>query len=450
MASLLNPPRVVAVLGPTNTGKTHYAVERMLGRASGVIGLPLRLLAREVYDKICAIKGKNLCALITGEEKIIPPHACYYVCTVEAMPIEKRFTFVAIDEVQLMNNPERGHVFTDRVLHARGTEETLFLGADTAGNLIKALLPDIIFERRERFSTLSYGGETKITRLPKRSVIVAFSAGEVYAIAELIRRFRGGAAVVMGALSPRTRNAQAELYQSGEVDFLVATDAVGMGLNLDADHVAFAALRKFDGRRRRALTAMEAGQIAGRAGRFRNDGTFGTTGDCPPMDPELISRIENHTFDPMRRAEWRHSQLNFQSLDSLVDSLNRPSGHPKLRRIAPAIDETALERLTEQDDVRARIRSAQDVKQLWDICLIPDFRNLTVDAHIRVLQELHQQITDNDGTIPDAYMRKHVARLDHVDGSVDTLSTRLAHIRTWTYCANKTSWRPFGRPFFYR
>ena len=276
----LNDPIVKAILGPTNTGKTHYAVERMLAHSSGVIGLPLRLLAREIYDRVVAQIGAAQVALITGEQKIIPPKARFYICTVEAMPIKKRFAFLAVDEVQLMGNHERGHIFTDRVLFARGMEETLFLGAETARDVLATLVPRIRFDYRERFSELHYDGPTKLTRLPKRSVIVAFSSAEVYAIAEMIRRFRGGAAVVMGGLSPRTRNAQAEMFQSGEVDFLVATDAVGMGLNLDTDHVAFAGLTKYDGRRRRYLTPMEAGQIAGRAGRFRNDGTFGTTGDC--------------------------------------------------------------------------------------------------------------------------------------------------------------------------
>lgn len=440
MSYALNPPRLAAILGPTNTGKTHYAVERMLARHSGIIGLPLRLLAREVYDKICDIKGKRQCALITGEEKIVPEFARYYVCTVEAMPVEKKFAFLAVDEIQLMGNPERGHIFTDRLLNARGTEETLFLGAETARDLISRLLPDITQERRDRFSTLTYGGSTKLTRLPKRSVIVAFSASEVYAIAELIRRHRGGAAIVMGALSPRTRNAQAELYQSGEVDFLIATDAVGMGLNLDTDHVAFASMVKFDGRRRRRLNAMEAGQIAGRAGRFRNDGTFGTTGDCQPMDPELIARIESHEFEPMRYGEWRNSRLNFKSIETLLDSLAKSPPMKGLRRIAPATDEAALERILREPDVTARIKTEFDVKRLWDICQVPDFRNLTIDAHVRLLQDLHEQLYKFQGKISDDFLAKRVARLDHTEGGVDILSVRLAQIRTWTYCVNKLSW----------
>ena len=440
MASPLNPATLTAILGPTNTGKTHYAVERMLGRSSGVIGLPLRLLAREIYDRICAQKGASQCALITGEEKIIPPKARYFVCTVEAMPVQRDFAFLAIDEVQLMANHERGHIFTDRVLHARGLEETLLLGAETARPVLQALLPKIRFEHRERFSTLSYAGQTKLTRLPKRSVIVTFSAAEVYALAELIRRYRGGAAVVMGGLSPRTRNAQAELFQSGDVDFLVATDAVGMGLNLDTDHVAFAALDKFDGRRRRMLTAMEAAQIAGRAGRFRNDGTFGTTGECIPMDDELVKRIEHHEFEPLHYAEWRNSALDFTSLPALSDSLHVPRKHKRLRRIKGADDEAAFERMVAIDEISDRITTPFEVKQLWDVCQIPDFRNLTIDAHLRLLQDIYRLLVAQNGKLPDDFIHKHISRLDDTIGGVDILSSRLAHIRTWTYCTSKSDW----------
>ncbi len=440
MISPLNPATVTAVLGPTNTGKTHYAVERMLGRTSGVIGLPLRLLAREVYDKICAIKGPAQCALITGEEKITPTHARYYVCTVEAMPQDKTFAFVAIDEIQLISHPERGHIFTERLLHMRGSEETLLLGAESARPLIRELLPDAWHDTRERFSVLSHAGPMKLSRLPKRSVIVAFSAEEVYAIAELVRRLRGGAAIVMGALSPRTRNAQADLYQSGEVDFLIATDAVGMGLNLDADHVAFASLRKFDGRRRRHLTPMEAGQIAGRAGRFRNNGTFGTTGDCLPMDDELVAHIENHNFEPLRYAEWRNADLDFSSSEALLNSLAASSPHKRLRRVAPATDESAFERILGQPRIRNTLNTARDVKQLWDVCQIPDFRNLTLDTHVRLLGDIYEQILAGNGRISENFLQRRIARLDHTEGGVDILSVRLAQIRTWTYCVNVTRW----------
>ena len=438
--SYKSAPILKAILGPTNTGKTHYAVERMLGHSSGVIGLPLRLLAREVYDRIVLQKGKSACALITGEEKIIPPYANYYVCTVEAMPMEKRFAFLAVDEVQLMGNHERGHIFTDRVLYARGMEETLFLGAETARPVLATLVPKIKFEHRERFSVLNYSGPAKITRLPKRSVIVAFSSAEVYALAELIRRYRGGAAVVMGGLSPRTRNAQADLFQSGDVDFLVATDAVGMGLNLDTDHVAFAGLTKYDGRRRRYLTPMEAGQIAGRAGRFRNDGTFGTTGECPPIDEDLVKRIEAHDFEPMHYAEWRNSDLDFTSLQTLMTTLHAPRPEKRLRRIKGADDEAALERLMAIDEVSNTIHTRAQVKQLWDVCQIPDFRNLTIDTHVKLLQDIYRMLLIGGGKLADDFMAKRIERCDDIMGGVDSLSSRLAHIRTWTYCASKSNW----------
>jgi len=429
-----------AILAPTNTGKTHYAIERMLARESGVIGLPLRLLAREIYDKICDIKGHKLCALITGEEKIIPEHARYYVCTVEAMPTTQRFAFVAIDEVQLMGHPERGHIFTNRVLYMRGYEETLLLGAETCRNILHDLLPDVQFETRERFSTLSYSGPKKITRLPKRSVVVAFSAPEVYAIAELIRRYRGGAAIVMGKLSPRTRNAQAALYQSGEVDFLVATDAIGMGLNLDADHVAFASMRKFDGRRRRMLNPMEVGQIAGRAGRFRNDGTFGPTGDCPPFDDQLVARIENHAYDPLRSAEWRNAELDLSSFDALQDSLAKPSSHPRLRRIAEAEDEASLARFMRLPEIEEHEESAELTRLVWEICQIPDFRNNTIDTHVQLLRDIYRQLSTGAGKLTAEFLSKRTSSLDHTEGGVDILSTRLAYIRTWTFCAHKPDW----------
>lgn len=447
MPSPLNPATVTAVLGPTNTGKTHYAVERMLARSSGVIGLPLRLLAREIYDRIVSLKGPAQCALITGEEKILPKTARFFVCTVEAMPVERNFAFLAVDEVQLMANHERGHIFTDRVLHARGTEETLFLGAETARAVLKTLVPKIRVEHRERFSTLVYDGPKKLTRLPKRSVIVAFSAAEVYAIAELIRRYRGGAAVVMGGLSPRTRNAQAEMFQNGDVDFLVATDAVGMGLNLDTDHVAFAGLSKYDGRRKRYLTPMEAAQIAGRAGRFRNDGTFGTTGDCPTMDDELVRRIENHEFEPLDYVEWRNSDLNFSSLKALTDSLYAPRPTNRLRRIKGAEDEAALERFMAIDEIATRIKVPAQVRQLWDVCQIPDFRNLTIDTHFKLLQDIYGILVKGGGKISTDFMTQRIDRLDDMSGGVDQLSSRLAHIRTWTYCASKPNWMPKSEGF---
>ena len=443
--SRYSDPIVKAVLGPTNTGKTHYAVERMLAHSSGVIGLPLRLLAREIYDRIVAQTGAAQVALITGEEKIIPPKARFYVCTVEAMPVEKRFAFLAVDEVQLMANHERGHIFTDRVLYARGMEETLFMGAETARDVLATLVPRIRFDHRERFSELHYDGPKKLTRLPKRSVIVAFSAAEVYAIAEAIRRFRGGAAVVMGGLSPRTRNAQAEMFQSGEVDFLVATDAVGMGLNLDTDHVAFAGLTKYDGRRRRYLTPMEAGQIAGRAGRFRNDGTFGTTGDCPDMPEDLVKRIEAHDFEPLHYVEWRNSDLDYTSIESLMESLHRPRPTSRLRRIKGADDEAALERLKAIDEVHSALKTRAQVKMLWDVCQVPDFRNLTIDTHVKLLQDIWRTLIKGGGTLSDDFMATKIDRCDETFGGVDALSSRLAFIRTWTYCASKVNWMPKGQ-----
>ncbi len=325
------PSRIVAVLGPTNTGKTHLAVERMLGHASGMIGLPLRLLAREIYDRMAAARGPRAVALITGEEKILPPRPHYFVCTVEAMPLGREVEFLAVDEIQLVADPERGHVFTQRLLAARGEYETMLLGSSTMAPLIRRLLPRAEIVTRERFSRLTYEGPKKITRLPRRAAVVAFSAGEVYAIAELIRRQRGGAAVVMGSLSPRTRNAQVALYQSGEVDFLVATDAIGMGLNMDLGHVAFAGLAKFDGKRTRSLHPHEIGQIAGRAGRFRRDGTFGVTGNCPPMDDDLVRQVEEHRFEPVTAALWRNDRLDFASLGDLLRSLAAPAPREGLR-----------------------------------------------------------------------------------------------------------------------
>ena len=435
---------ITAVLGATNTGKTHYAVERMLARTSGVIGLPLRLLAREIYDKVVAEKGAPSCALITGEEKIIPAHARYFICTVEAMPMADikagKFACVVIDEVQMMTHKERGHIFTDRLLHARGTEETMFLGSDTARPIIEALVPDARFVNRERFSVLSYAGHQKLTRLPKRTVIVAFSADEVYAIAELARRNYGGVALVMGGLSPRTRNAQAALYQSGEVDYMVATDAIGMGLNLDVDHVAFAALRKFDGQKRRFLRASEIAQIAGRAGRFRNNGTFGTTGQCLPMDDDIVARIENHHFAPVRSAEWRSTDLAFSSTEVLLDSLAVSPALKHLRRIAPAIDELVLTRLLTTHDIAEHLENSTDVRTLWDVCQTPDFRNLGPEAHARQLEDIFKQLKTNSGKISDTYLERNIKRLNHIEGSAEILSSRLSSIRTWTYIAHKHVW----------
>ncbi|MFN9925630.1 MAG: helicase-related protein, partial [Phenylobacterium sp.] len=395
------PPRLVAVLGPTNTGKTHLAVERMLGHASGMIGLPLRLLAREIYDRIVKARGPRAVALITGEEKIIPPRPHYYVCTVEAMPLSIEVEFLAVDEIQLAADPERGHVFTHRLLHARGTAETMLLGAGAMAPLVRRMLPHAEIQTRERFSTLSYTGPKKLTRLPRRSAVVAFSTEQVYAIAELIRRQRGGAAVVMGSLSPRTRNAQVALYQSGEVDFLVATDAIGMGLNMDVDHVAFAGLSKFDGRRTRHLTAPEIAQIAGRAGRHLTNGTFGVTGEAHDLDADLVEAVENHTFEPVAGAEWRNARLDFASLPALLTSLARPPGREGLRLSAEALDEKTLKILAEDETIRTRVRDRTNLTRLWDACQTPDFRKLALDEHAGLVRGIFLQLTEHRRRITD-------------------------------------------------
>src|SRR5665648_114919 len=371
---------VTAVLGPTNTGKTHLAIERMLGHESGMIGLPLRLLAREVYDKIANRVGADKVALITGEEKIKPERARYWVCTVEAMPRDIDVDFLAIDEIQLSGDPERGHVFTDRLLHARGRSETLLLGAQTMREAIADLIPGANFISRPRLSKLSYAGQKQIPRLPKRTAIVAFSAAEVYAVAELVRRQSGGAAVVLGALSPRTRNAQVDLYQNGDVDFLVATDAIGMGLNLDLDHVAFAGIRKFDGQAHRNLNPAEIGQIAGRAGRHMNDGTFGVTGQVGPFDTDLVDRLENHAFDQVGVLQWRSRTLDFSSIEALKESLRETPDHRRLTRSRMVDDMIALENVSRDDAVRDKARSPAAVGLLWEMCQIPDYRKVSPRA----------------------------------------------------------------------
>jgi ATP-dependent RNA helicase SUPV3L1/SUV3 len=432
--------RVAAILGPTNTGKTHFAIERMLAHRTGMIGLPLRLLAREVYDKIVRIKGAKAVALVTGEEKIVPAEARYFVCTVEAMPLDLRSSFLAIDEIQLCADPERGHVFTDRLLHARGEDETLFLGAETMRPMIRRFVPAAEFITRPRFSDLAYAGQKKLTRLPRRSAIVAFSAEDVYGIAELVRRQRGGAAVVLGALSPRTRNAQVALYQSGEVDFLVATDAIGMGLNMDVDHVAFAALDKFDGMGVRPLRADEAGQIAGRAGRHMNDGTFGVTGDCEPLDEDMVTRVESHRYEPVRLLQFRNSKLDFFSPERLLESLDGPPPLPGLVKARPAMDYAALRSLSAQDDIHALARAPAAVRRLWDVCQIPDFRKLSLDDHVRLVSQIYRHLMSDDGVIPEDWFARQIARVDETEGDVATLSGRLAQIRTWTYAAHRPGW----------
>jgi ATP-dependent RNA helicase SUPV3L1/SUV3 len=432
--------RIAAVLGPTNTGKTHFAIERMLAHRSGMIGLPLRLLAREVYDKVARIKEAKLAALITGEEKIVPPEARYFVCTVEAMPVDLGVAFLAVDEIQLCGDPERGHVFTDRLLNARGDEETLFLGAETMRATIQRFVPEAHFITRPRFSDLAYTGPKKLTRLPRRSAIVAFSAEDVYGIADLVRRQRGGAAVVLGALSPRTRNAQVALYQSGEVDFLVATDAIGMGINMDVDHVAFAELTKFDGMGVRPLRPDELGQIAGRAGRHMNDGTFGVTAEAEPLDEETVARIEGHRYEPVRILQWRNSALSFRSLGALIESLEEPPPLRGLAKARPAMDFASLRILAAQDEFRDLANSPGSVKRLWEACQLPDFRKLTPDEHVRLVGQIYRHLMSDDGVLPEDWLARQVSRPDEIEGDVATLSGRLAQIRTWTYAAHRPGW----------
>jgi ATP-dependent RNA helicase SUPV3L1/SUV3 len=431
---------VTAVLGPTNTGKTHLAIERMLAHDVGIIGLPLRLLAREVYDKIVTRAGAAQVALITGEEKIKPPSPRFYVCTVEAMPLELEADFVAVDEIQLAADGERGHVFTDRLFHARGMNETLLLGAATMRDAIRELLPGANLVSRPRLSQLTYAGDKKITRLPRRSAIVGFSANDVYAIAELVRRQRGGAAVVLGALSPRTRNAQVELYQNGDVDFLVATDAIGMGLNLDLDHVAFAGIRKFDGQNHRSLTPAELGQIAGRAGRHMNDGTFGVTGQVAPFEAELIDRLENHAFDQVGVLQWRNRKLDFASVGRLKDSLREMPEHRRLTRARMVDDVIALENVSHDAAVRDAAQGTAAVALLWDMCQIPDYRKISAASHAELVATLYRFVMSDAGKIPADWFANQVAQADRSDGDLDTLANRLAQIRTWTFVSHQAQW----------
>ena len=433
-------PLLKAILGPTNTGKTHYALERMMGHTTGMIGLPLRLLAREVYDRIVAAKGPRAVALVTGEERIIPDQARYWVCTVESMPTDKRVEFLAIDEIQLAEDDDRGHVFTDRILNMRGTQETLLLGAETMRSVLRELDFDISTDIRERFSELRYAGSKKVTKLPKRTAIVAFSADKVYAIAEVLRRQKGGCAVVMGGLSPRTRNAQVELYQSGEVDFLVATDAIGMGLNLDVDRVAFAGRAKFDGRRRRWLSAAELGQIAGRAGRFRDDGEFGESNDCPPFEDDVIHAIEEHRYEQVTDLQWRNSALDYRSIKTLIASLSRPSPHPVLHQNPHGLDEWVLRRMADDAAVGPEVRGQRKVRRLWDLARLPDFRKAGHEGHGRLVLGLAETLADPDARLDDAAMHMRLAALDNIIGDISMLQQRLAMIRTWTYASFRSDW----------
>ncbi len=431
--------RVAGVLGPTNTGKTHYAIERMLAHRTGIIGLPLRLLAREVYDKIVKLRGPSVVALVTGEERIVPQRVQYWVCTVEAMPQDMGSDFVAIDEIQLCADPERGHVFTDRLLSMRGLYETLFLGSDTMRGPIARLIPEANFFKRERMSKLIYSGTKKVSRLPARSAIVGFSIDSVYAMAELIKRQKGGAAVVLGALSPRTRNAQVALYQNGDVDYLVATDAIGMGLNLDVNHIAFSALSKFDGRRMRPLAPNELAQIAGRAGRGMANGSFGVTGEAKELNEGVVNAIVEHRFTPIKKLQWRNSELSFASLEALIASLSVAAEQDVFVKAREADDLIALKSLAENAEIYAKTTDIASRKLLWDVCRIPDFRAISPAEHTNLLSSIFNHMHEN-GKIPDEWLARQINLIDRIDGDIDTLSKRLAYIRTWTYVSQSANW----------
>ena len=439
-----DPFAPTAVLGPTNTGKTYLAIERMCAHSSGMIGFPLRLLAREVYDRVVAIKGAASVALITGEERIAPPGARWLLCTTESMPTDRDVSFVALDEAQLCADPERGHVFTDRLLHARGRDETMILGSDSLRPMLRSLVPRAEVIARPRFSTLSYAGPAKLSRLPPRSVIVAFSAEEVYAVAEMLRRLRGGAAVVMGSLSPHTRNAQVAMFQAGEVDYLVATDAIGMGLNMDVSHVAFASLRKFDGRRQRRLTIAEMAQIAGRAGRHQRDGSFGTLayegGSAAALTDVEIEAIEQHHFPPLDHLYWREGRPRFASLETLIADLERRPELTGLRAAPQAIDLAVLKRLAEEEWVRARAHHPSMVGRLWSACGLPDFRKTGAESHARFVGRIFRHLSEGTGHLPVTWFADEIARLDSVQGDVETLADRIASVRTWSYVAHRADW----------
>ncbi len=436
---------VTALLGPTNTGKTHLAIERMLTHPTGMIGFPLRLLARENYDRVAALRGPGSVALVTGEERIVPPRPSYWMCTVEAMPLDLRTDFLAVDEVQLAADRERGHVFTDRVLNARGRLETWLIGAETVRRLLHQLLPDATFNTRPRLSTLTYSEPKPLGRLLRRSAVIVFSVRELYDVAARLRRERGGAALVFGALSPRTRNAQVGLYQAGDVDHLVATDAIGMGLNLDIDHVVFTGLTKFDGVGPRALTPAEVGQIAGRAGRHVRDGDFASTAELGPLDRRLVEAVEQHRFAPLSHLYWRTDELDFFSPLALLGSLDRPPPQPFLVRMRHAEDQRALAALTGDADVMALAREPDAVRLLWEVCQVPDFQGVVTEGHTRLLSRVFRFLRAPAGRIPEDFLASHVKDLDRTDGDVETLLGRIAAIRTWTYISHRASWVPDAR-----
>ncbi len=436
----MNKNKITAVLGPTNTGKTHLAIETMLSFDSGMIGFPLRLLAREVYDKVVKKTRYDEVALITGEEKIIPKHAKYFLCTVESMPIDKNLEFVGIDEIQMCADHERGHIFTDRLLNMRGNKLTMFMGSNTIKSIISKLDDDIQFVNRKRLSKLTYSGHKKISRINRKTVIIAFSTEEVYAIAELIRRQKGGAAIVMGSLSPKTRNAQVDLYQSGDVDFLVATDAIGMGINMDLENVYFSNLKKFDGKKLRKLNLSEIGQIAGRAGRYMNDGNFGITGDCKEISAEEVDLLENHKFEEIRTLFWRNSDLNFNNPAALLKSLEEKPNVDWLRKIHECEDEKVLRYFIKKLDLYNVINVKETLVLLWECCQIPDFVKKTYGNHIDVVEKVFNFLKSNKGKITNNFMHLQLLKLNKFDGNVDSLANRIANVRTWSYVSNKNNW----------
>ncbi len=432
--------KITAILGPTNTGKTFLAIETMLSFDSGMIGFPLRLLAREVYDKVIKKIDKTKVALITGEEKIIPANAKYYLCTVESMPIDKNLEFVGVDEIQMCTDHERGHIFTDRLLNLRGQKLTMFMGSNTIKGIISNLKEDIEFINKERLSKLIYSGHKKISRIDRKSAIIAFSAEEVYAIAELIRRQKGGAAIVMGSLSPKTRNSQVALYQSGDVDYLVATDAIGMGINMDINHVYFSNIKKFDGKKLRRLNLAEIGQISGRAGRYLNDGTFGITGECGPINSEEVEFLENHRFDEINSIFWRNADLDFSSSLNLLKSLEEKPKKDWLRRIQDCEDEKVLKYFIKEDKTNQINENEAELKLLWECCQIPDFVKKTYGHHTNVVSKVFNFLRSDNGKIPNKYMKLQLSSLNKMDGNVDSISNRIANVRTWSYVSNKSNW----------
>jgi len=431
---------ITAVLGPTNTGKTFLAIETLLSFNSGMIGFPLRLLAREVYDKVIKKCDPSSVALITGEEKIIPSNAKYYLCTVESMPIDKKLEFVAIDEIQMCNDHERGHIFTDRLLNLRGEKQTMFMGSHTMKDILSNLNDKIEFVNKERYSKLSYSGHKKISRIERKSAIVAFSTEDVYAIAELLRRQKGGCAIVMGSLSPKTRNSQVSLYQSGDVDYLVATDAIGMGINMDLNSVYFSNLKKFDGKKLRKLNLAEIGQIAGRAGRYMNDGNFGITGEVQNINPEEIELVENHKFETINKIFWRNSELDFKNTNSLISSLEEKPRKDWLKRINECEDEKVLKYLINNDSEITVKKDGKNLRLLWECCQIPDFVKKSYGKHLEIVKKVYLFLSKNNGKIPNSYFKEQLKPLDKIEGNVDSISNRIANVRIWSYVANKSNW----------